>query len=166
VEGIPLSRSADPITNAGAWYVSSMTRGIDAYRRTEAHSASPMQLIVMLYDGALRFLSEAKAAQAVGDMPRRAHALRRVAAILAECHSTLDLERGGAVAAELDRLYSYMSTRLIDITVKRDATAIDEIHTLMTPLRNAWSEAATQGVIDASAAGAPPPVAAHVAARP
>jgi len=120
----------------------------------------------MLYDGALRFLSEAKAAQAVGDLPRRAHALHRVAAILAECHSTLDLERGGPVAAELDRLYSYMSTRLIDVTVKRDATAIDEIHTLMTPLRNAWSEAATQGVITASAAATPPTAAGHVAARP
>lgn len=139
------------------------TRGIDAYRRTEAQSASPLQLVVMLYDGALRFLSEAKAAQATGDMPRRAHALRRVAAIIAECHATLDLERGGAVAAELDRLYSYVSTRLIDINVKRDATAIDEIHTLLTPLRNAWAEAAAQSVITAAAVPAP---TARVAARP
>jgi flagellar protein FliS len=111
-----------------------------------------MQLVVMLYDGALRFLSEATAAQAIGDMPRRAHALRRVAAIIAECHSTLDLEQGGTVAAELDRLYSYISTRLIDITVKKDATAIDEIHKLLTPLRHAWSEAAAQSVIPAGTA--------------
>jgi flagellar protein FliS len=110
-----------------------------------------MQLVVMLYDGALRFLSEAKAAQAIGDMPRRAHALRRVAAIIAECHSTLDLERGGGLAAELDRLYSYISARLLDITVKKDATAIDEIHKLLTPLRNAWADATAQGVM----AGAP-----------
>ena len=132
--------------------MSPTSRGIDAYRRTEAQSASPMQLVVMLYDGALRFLSEARAAQATGDMPRRAHALRRVAAIIAECHSTLDLERGGAVAAELDRLYSYVSARLLDVTVKKDATAIDEIHKLLTPLRNAWAEATAQGVISGGAA--------------
>src|SRR5262245_1111199 len=92
-----------------------MKRGIDAYRRTEAQSASPLQLVVMLYDGALRFLNEARAAQARGDMRARGAALRRVTAIVAECQSTLDLERGGAVAAELDRLYSYIdrkSTRL------------------------------------------------------
>ena len=132
-------------------------RGVDAYRRTEAQSASPMQLVVMLYDGALRFLSEARAAQTTGDLPRRAHALRRVTAIVAECHSTLDLERGGAVAADLDRLYSYISTRLLDVTVHRDATALEEVHKLMTTLRQAWAEAAAQDVLDAAAV--PPPVA-------
>jgi flagellar protein FliS len=105
----------------------------------------------MLYDGALRFLNEASAAQASGDMPRRAHAMRRVAAIIAECHSTLDLEKGGPVAAELDRLYSYISGRLLDINIKRDPTAIDEIYRLLAPLRNAWAEAAVQGTMAAAA---------------
>ena len=136
--------------------MNAMTRGIDAYRRTEAQSASPLQLVVMLYDGALRFLNEARTAQATGDMARRAHALRRVGAIVAECQSTLDLDKGGAVAAEMDRLYSYISARLLDITVKRDATAIDEIHKLLTPLRHAWAEAAAQTTISASAVPAPP----------
>jgi flagellar protein FliS len=132
-----------------------MTRGIDAYRRTEAQSASPLQLIVMLYDGALRFLSEARAAQTLGDMRKRNEALKRVSAIVAECHSTLDMERGGAVAAELDRLYSYISGRLLDITVKRDATAIDEVHKLLTTVRGAWSEAATQSGMPMTAASMP-----------
>jgi flagellar protein FliS len=121
-----------------------MTRGVDAYRRTEAQSASPLQLIVMLYDGALRYLSEARSAQAAGNMRARNQALRRVNDIVAECHSSVDLERGGSVAVELDRLYSYISGRLLDVTVKRDTTAIDEVHKLMTTLRGAWAEAATQ----------------------
>jgi len=132
-----------------------MTRGIDAYRKTEAQSASPLQLIVMLYDGALRFLSEARAAQLTGDTRKRNEALKRVSAIVAECHSSLDMERGGAVAAELDRLYSYISGRLLDITVKRDATAIEEVHKLMTTLRSAWSEAATQSSITPTSASLP-----------
>jgi flagellar protein FliS len=136
-----------------------MTRGVDAYRRTEAQSASPLQLIVMLYDGALRYLSEARAAQATGNMRARNQALRRVNDIVAECHSSVDLERGGSVAVELDRLYSYISGRLLDVTVKRDATAIDEVHKLMTTLRGAWAEAATQ-TASAPATPAKPAMAA------
>jgi flagellar protein FliS len=132
------------------------SRGIDAYRRTEAQSASPLQLVVMLYDGALRFLNDARAAQISGDARKRAHAIRRVTAIVAECHSTLDLERGGALAAELDGLYSYMSARLLDITVKRDHTAIDEVYKLMSILRDAWGQVAQ--------AGSPVPAVAPAAA--
>jgi flagellar protein FliS len=121
-----------------------------------------MQLVVMLYDGALRFLNEAQAAQVDGNLPKRANALRRVAAIVAECHSTLDLERGGAVAAELDRLYSYISTRLLDVTVKRDASGIDEVHRLMTMLRQAWAEAAAR---DIAGPPAPPPGTVAAAVR-
>ena len=138
-----------------------MNRGIDAYRRTEAQSASPMQLVVMLYDGALRYLNEARVAHAAGDLRIRAQALRRVTAIIAECQSTLDLERGGAVAAELDRLYSYISGRLLDVTVKRDATAIDEIQRLLTPLRQAWADAAAQESVPVS----PPPTVAAAGMR-
>lgn len=128
-----------------------VNRGIDVYRRTEAQSASPVQLVVMLYDGALQSLTEAGAAQAAGDLRRRGLALRRVAAIIAECHATLDLEQGGAIASELDRLYSYISGRLLDITVKRDGTAIDEIYRLLAPLRQAWADAAAKDNLPASA---------------
>ena len=126
--------------------MSVMTRGVDVYRRTEAQSASPLQLVVMLYDGAVRFLNEAGAAEARGDLRARAQALTRVSAIVAECHGTLDLERGGSVARELDGLYSYISARLLDVTVKRDAGAIAEVHKLMSTLRDAWAEAAVQTV--------------------
>jgi flagellar protein FliS len=142
--------------------VTVLTRGIDAYRRTEAQSASPIQLVVMLYDGALRFLNEARTAQSEGDLRRRAGALQRVAAIIAECQSTLDLERGGQVALELDGLYSYISARLIDINVKRDGTAVEEIYRLMSTLRTAWADAATQTTLAAVPAGA---VAAAVSQR-
>src|SRR4051794_37123311 len=117
---MPIGHSGEPM----------ITRGIDAYRRTEAQSSSPLQLVVMLYDGALRFLTEARTAEAAGDLAARRHALRRVGDIIAECQSTLDLEKGGAVAADLDRLYSYVSTRLVDVTVKKDAAALDEIQRL------------------------------------
>ena len=130
-----------------------MTRGADAYRRTEAQSASPLQLVVMLYDGALRFLTEAREAQAAGNMAARGRALRRVTAIIAECQSTLDLQKGGDVAAELDRLYSYISGRLLDVTLKRDPSAIDEVARLMATLREGWAQAAAQNLADVASVG-------------
>ena len=78
-----------------------------------------------------------------------------MAAIIAECHSTLDLENGGDVAKELDRLYSYLSERLLDVNLKKDATALDEMHRLLTPVRNAFAEAAAQSVIAAAVPAAP-----------
>jgi flagellar protein FliS len=115
----------------------------------------------MLYDGALRFLNDARSAQVCGDLRARARALQRVGAILAECQGTLDLEGGGEVAAELDRLYSYMSGRLLDVTVKRDGTAVDELHKLMSTLRDAWAQAAVQTLAlgNLPHVGVPPPSA-------
>jgi flagellar protein FliS len=116
----------------------------ETYRRTAVQSASPVQLIVMLYDGALRFLTEARDAHAIGDHRVRATAVSKALAIVCECQSTLDLQRGGKIAADLDRLYEYMMTRLVDVGMKKDVHAIDEVHKLMTTLRDAWSQVSTQ----------------------
>src|SRR5262245_56495791 len=102
------------------------SRAAQAYRRVESESRSPLELVVMLYDGALRFLGEAADAAARGDLRARSHAVSRVLAIVAELQNTLDLEKGGAVADQLDDLYTYITSRLIDVALKKDVTAIDE----------------------------------------
>ena len=119
------------------------TRAAQAYRRVESESRSPLELVVMLYDGALRFLGDASAAAARGDLRARAHGVSRVLAIIAELQSTIDLEKGGAVADQLDDLYTYITARLLDVAIKNDATAIDEARKLLTPIRDAWSQVAT-----------------------
>ena len=120
------------------------SRAAQAYRRVESESRSPLELVVMLYDGALRFLGEAADAAARGDLRARANGVSRVLAIVAELQSTLDLEKGGAVADQLDDLYTYITSRLLDVALKNDATAIDETRRLLTPIRDAWSQIATQ----------------------
>jgi flagellar protein FliS len=119
-------------------------RAAQAYRRVESESRSPLELVVMLYDGALRFLTEAGAAAARGDIRARSHAVSRVLAIVAELQNTLDVEKGGPVADQLDDLYTYITSRLLDVALKADFTAIDEAHQLLTPIRDAWAQAATQ----------------------
>jgi len=116
--------------------------GADAYRRVEAQSRSPVELVVMLYDGALRFLEEARRAIARNDISARAAAIDRALAIIAELQSTLDLERGGAIAQELDRLYSYINARLLDVTARKDVRALDDVHKVLTTLRDGWVQIA------------------------
>ena len=80
-------------------------RGAEAYRQTEARSRSPLELVVMLYEGALRFIGEAREADGTQQLARRATAISKTLAIIGELQSTLDVANGGQVAADLDRLY-------------------------------------------------------------
>jgi flagellar protein FliS len=130
------------------------SRAAQAYRRVESESRSPLELVVMLYDGALRFLGDASAAVDRKDLRARAKAVSRVLAIVAELQSTLDIEKGGAVADQLDDLYTYITSRLLDVALKNDVTAIDEARKLLTPIRDAWSQLAMQPAM-AQAVGAP-----------
>jgi flagellar secretion chaperone FliS len=123
------------------------SRAAQAYRRVESESRSPLELVVMLYDGALRFLDEASAAAARGDLRSRARSISRALAIVAELQNTLDLEKGGAVADQLDELYTYITSRLLDVAIKNDVTAIDEARKLLTPIRDAWSQISTQAPV-------------------
>jgi flagellar secretion chaperone FliS len=120
------------------------TRGADAYRRTEAESRSPMELVVMLYDGAIRFVGAARDAIARNDVRARTEATRRALDIVSELQNTLNVEQGGDIARELDRLYLYISTKLLDVT-RGDAAAAEEIYKLLSTLRDGFSQATTSG---------------------
>jgi flagellar secretion chaperone FliS len=121
-------------------------RGANAYRRVEAQSRSPLELVVMLYDGVLSSLSEATAAAARGDVATRAAAVSKSLTIIGALQTTLNVSEGGAVAVELDRIYTYASQRLIDVTTKKDYSALTEVHKLLTTIREAWEQIAKEQV--------------------
>ena len=120
-------------------------RGAEAYRQMNVQSRSPLELVVMLYDGALQSLAKAKVAIEQHDTATRADAISRVLAILAELQGTLDMQQGGSIAEELDRLYAFAISRLLDVTLKQDATAIDDVIRTLKPLRDGWAEIAQPG---------------------
>ena len=117
-------------------------RGAEAYRRIEAESRSPMELVVMLYDGAIRFVGQARAAMARKDVAARGEAISRVLTIVAELQNTLNGDEGGTIAQELDRLYTYINLRLLDVTARQDATALDEVEKVLVTLRDGWAQIA------------------------
>src|SRR5262245_12440042 len=126
-----------------------LARGAQAYIQTQIQSRSPLELVVMLYDGALRFLQQTIDAMQRGDLVAKRDSLSRAMAIVTELHGMLDLEQGGEVATSLDSLYVYMMERLTIANQQRDAAPVAEVMRLMTGLREAWSQIAQ----------APPPAA-------
>lgn len=119
-----------------------LARGAEAYRQTHVQSRSPLELIVMLYDGAIRFLRETEDAMRRGDLIAKRDALSRVFAILAELQGTLNVEQGGETAASLDSLYTYMIDRLTEANVQRTTAPVQEVITLLSGLRDAWATVA------------------------
>jgi flagellar protein FliS len=128
------------------------TRGATAYRQTGVQSSSPLQLVVLLYDGALRHLVAARDALQRNDLGVRREGISKALAIITELQSTLNLEEGGTVAASLDGLYTYMMGQLVDARARKDTAAIDEVEKLLRSLRDAWAQIASETV----AAGARP----------
>ena len=120
----------------------SATRGLASYRQVEVQSRTPLELVTMLYDGALRFLGTARDAIDRHDIPARREALNRALAIIAELQSTLNMDTGGEIAAELDRLYEYANLRLLEAAMRNDAAPIDEVRRIFEILRDGWATAA------------------------
>jgi flagellar secretion chaperone FliS len=125
-------------------------RGLNAYRQTEVQSRTQLELVVMLYDGALRFLASASDAIAHRDIRARRDAVSRLLAIVSELQSTLDIERGGDLARTLDELYSYMTKRIMDAAMHNDAGALLEVERLIRTLRDAWLTVASGDAVPAS----------------
>lgn len=117
-------------------------RAAATYRRMEVETRSQLELVALLYDGALRFVGQSRAAIERGDIAARGEAVSRALAIIGELQSTLNLDKGGDIAAELDRLYVYITERLLEITTTGNAAICDELQKLLAPLSEAWKQAA------------------------
>ena len=119
-----------------------VARAASAYQQTQVQSRSPLELVVLLYDGAIKFMTEARDAIAKRDLVAKRDAISRSMAIIGELHATLNMKEGGQIAVSLDALYSYVNARLLDANMKGDVAAIDESIKLIGQLREAWAHIA------------------------
>lgn len=113
-----------------------------AYKSAGVLTASPAQLVVMLYDGAVRFLRQAAVAMEDGDLGRANGRLQRGEAIVDELLHTLDFEQGGDVATNLRDLYLFCLRHLGQARVERDPQKIVQIAGLLGELRESWAQIA------------------------
>ena len=113
-------------------------RMLSTYRQTEVQSRTPLELVVMLYDGGLAFLHQARAAIERNDIPARREATTRALAIISQLQSTLNMEAGGDVAVQLDELYSWVTGRILKATMDNRAEPLDEAARVLAMLRDSW----------------------------
>jgi flagellar protein FliS len=118
--------------------------GYQAYRQTQAQTAAPGELVVMLYRGALRFVAAAVEAIDASDIEAAHTNLIRAQAIISELNETLDLARGGELASNLQAIYTYLNQRLIEANLRKDADAAREVERLLRELLPAWERAARE----------------------
>lgn len=112
-----------------------------AYRKTQIETASPEALILMLYDGAIRFIGQAEIAFEDKNIEQTSNLLLRIQAIFAELMTALDKEKGGEIAVNLERLYVFFLEKLGEANVKKDPAPMLEIKPLIQNLRNTWEQA-------------------------
>ena len=123
--------------------LSPAARAAAQYQKTAVQCGTPLELVVKLYDGAIANVAKARDAMARGDLISKRDGLSRALAIIAELQSSLDVKQGGQIASSLDALYSYVTNRLVESNVNRDPRALDEVHNLLVPLREAWQQIAS-----------------------
>lgn len=139
-------------------------RGYGQYQRVQAETSSPGQLVVLLYQGCVRFTHRGRLALEASDWDSARVSLMRAQDIVADLIGSLNLEAGD-VAVNLLRLYEYLHRRLVEANVRRDVAAALEVETLVRSLIPAWEEAVRKqagATVPTSADTAPPAAAGGV----
>lgn len=110
------------------------------YLEGAVRGASPVGLVVLLYGQAIEDLRRAAAAQANGDIQSRTQGINHAILVIGYLQATLDLERGGAVAANLERFYNQLRAGLIDAQCQQSGAALEQQISHLMQLHEAWSE--------------------------
>ncbi|MEE2787580.1 MAG: flagellar export chaperone FliS [Myxococcota bacterium] len=125
------------------------------YRAVKIQTASPAQIMLMLYDGAIRFALIARKKIDEKDYAAKGTYLGKVQAILSELMSSLDFSVAPELCERLEQLYLYMMERLTKANLELDTQPVDEVVELLKTLREGWNEALTSLPNDPTAGRTP-----------
>jgi flagellar protein FliS len=110
------------------------------YQETNVSTATPVHLVVMLYDAAICSLEEARGHMERKDIAGRGKAINKCGSIISELQSSLNIREGGEIASSLSRLYDYMKATLLRASVEQNPDLIVEVSGLLENLRSAWQQ--------------------------
>lgn len=113
-------------------------KGIAAYQNAAVTTQSKGRLIVLLYDGAIKFMKLAIKELEANNYEAKGRYIARAQNIINELNAVLDMDAGGEIATNLRRLYCFMNNRLSEANAKRDPQMIREVITLMDELNQSW----------------------------
>lgn len=115
-------------------------RFVQEYQKGAVNGASPVQLVIMLYDGALRYMEAGKYAMRAKDLEKQNSNLQKAQKIIMELMSCLDMQNGGEIAKNLLALYTYALDQLLQANVKDEPSGIDRSMKIFSELRESWVE--------------------------
>lgn len=114
---------------------------LSRYRESQITSTSPEKTILMLYDGAIRFLGSAmKELEENNNMPEKSRLVEKTVKIIDHLQSCLDQEKGGEIARNLDGLYDYMSIKLTEANLGNDIPKMEQVMNLLLTIRDGWKD--------------------------
>jgi flagellar secretion chaperone FliS len=110
------------------------------YRRNEISTSSQGRLIIMMYEGAIKFSTMAMQSIEKGDIAGQGKYINKTHDIINELSLALDLKKGGEVAVRLESLYQYMLSQLTLANIKSDRQALENVIKILSPLADAWDQ--------------------------
>lgn len=114
---------------------------VNQYQQNQISTASPEQILLMLYDGAIRFTRRAISGIEENKPELKMSGVSKAMAIIAEFSNSLNHEIGGQIADDLDALYDFMMRELTTANVNNDVEKLKTVETLLMDLRQTWGEA-------------------------
>ena len=119
--------------------------GAQAYATTQISTASSVQVVVLLYDGAISSMKLVQESIAAHNFQDKARFLDRALRVIGELSASLNMEEGGVVAKDLQRLYEYIQFEVTQANLKNEPGRLKGPILCMSEIREAWQELAIQG---------------------
>lgn len=117
-----------------------MTNPYSQYQKTQVTTASREKVLLMLYEGAIRFTKLANASLKQQKIAEKGKYISKATAILSELMATLDFKAGGQLAIDLENLYVFMIDKLIEGNIKNDLECLAQVEQLLMTLYEAWKD--------------------------
>lgn len=134
-----------------------MQNAARTYMATQVTTTSQGRLLIMLYEAAIKFLTQARERIEARDYAGKGTLISKAIDIVNELASSLNAEKGGDLAANLHQLYFYCNKRLFMANARMDTGAIDEVVSILDGIRSAYAQIVDTPEAVAAMASAPPP---------
>ena len=108
------------------------------YERTEIATAGKIDLVILCYEKTIQSLRQVILNYEAKDYAAKAKAFTRAMNLINELQNSLDCEKGGEIAKNLDSIYSYLTRRLLDADIKKDISVFEEGVRILSELKEAW----------------------------
>ncbi len=121
-------------------YSKSQQYANNAYSSIKVNTSKPIDLVIMLYDGAIEYLNKTSLHISQRDFPKKAESISKAIDIIGELAASLNMEEGKEVARNLQDLYMYMLNAITSANIENNIEKINHVVDLLKNLRSAWQE--------------------------